>query len=303
MNEKNMSLLQEIKVNTIAAENIDIVEEWYSTWLDYKVCERGFIDQLLADSWNAPLMKNQPYLVLQPSTKEDKFIRVCKIDRVKDYKPMTSLGWNSFELIVEDVYQLYEKLKESPFKIIGPPASLGGDLDFIHAMQVEGPAKEILYLTCDKVKAPDSLLPKPKAFVGRPFIVILAANGIDEVQEFYCSKFGLKKEEDMQTKIGVIAHAQNLPEEHIYDMGFMALSKVGNFIEYDGYDKAFGERPCNEGQLPPGCSTVTFTVTSLDTLNIDFVGNTVNNDSIIYNGKRSRTAKGFTGELIELVEE
>ena len=87
MNEKNMPLLQEIKVNTIAAENIDIVEEWYSTWLDYKVCERGFIDQLLADSWNAPLMKNQPYLVLQPSTKEDKFIRVCKIDRVKDYKP------------------------------------------------------------------------------------------------------------------------------------------------------------------------------------------------------------------------
>ena len=39
MNEKNMPLLQEIKVITIAAENIDIVDEWFATWVDYKVCE------------------------------------------------------------------------------------------------------------------------------------------------------------------------------------------------------------------------------------------------------------------------
>ena len=303
MNKINPPLLKRIKVNTIAANNIELVEEWYTKWLDYKVCERGFVEQSLANSWNTPLMKNKPYLLLQPSSEEDVFIRVCKIDEVKNYKPMTSLGWNAFELIIEDVYELYEKLKESPFKIIGPPASLGGELDFIHAMQVEGPAKEILYLTCDKVKAPDSLLPKPGAFVGRPFIVILAANGIHEVQEFYCSKFGLKREEDMQTTIEVIANAQSLPKGHIYDMGFMALSSLGNFIEYDGYDRVFGKRPCNKGQLPPGCSTATFTVDSLNDLNLDFVGDIIESNSIVYNGRRSRTAKGYTGELIELIEE
>ena len=64
-----------------------------------------------------------------------------------------------------------------------------------------------------------------------------------------------------------------------------------------------GKRPCNKGQLPPGCSTVTFTVDSLNDLNLDFVGDIIEINSIVYNGRRSRTAKGYTGELIELIEE
>lgn len=297
------SILKRIKINTVAAHNIKLVEEWYTQWLGYQVCEKGVINPTLANSWGTPLMQNQPYLLLQPESKEDVFIRVCKIDKVPNYKPMTSLGWNAFELIVEDVYKLHKKIKKSPFKIIGPPASLGGDLDFIHAMQVEGPVGEILYLTCDRVKASDTLLPRPNSFVGRSFIVILAGHGINITQDFYCSKFNLKKEEDMKTEISVIANAQGLPSKHIYDMGFMSLSQEGNFIEYDGYSSSFGARPSIEGQLPPGCSSVSFTVENLDNLKLDFIGEPVNDESVAYNGKKSRTAIGPAGELIEFVEE
>ena len=216
---------------------------------------------------------------------------------------MNTLGWNAFEIIVDDVYAINERILKSPFKIIGEPASLGGDLDFIHAMQIEGPAGDVLYLTCDKVRAADSLLPSPGASVGRPFIVILAGNGVDKTQGYYSKTFGMKREADMQTSIGVIADAQGLPKDHVFDMGFMALADTGNFIEYDGYADRFGPRPQHDGQLPPGCSTVSVTVADLEALDLDYVGDAVSDPSMAYGGKKCRTARGPVGELLELIED
>jgi len=302
MNSEIPPLLKRIKINTVAAPDIKLIEDWYSKYLGYNVCEQGILSEKLASSWGTPKMVDRPYSLMQPKSQEDVFIRVCEIDKVENYKPMTTLGWNSFEIIVDNVYELYDEIKKSPFKIIGKPASLGGDLDFIHAMQVEGPAGDILYLTCDRVRAPDTLLPLPESFVGRPFIVILAGHGVETTQNFYNKKFLMKRDEDMKTEIGVIADAQGLAKEHIFDMGFMALSDSGNFIEYDGYSSNFGTRPHNEGQLPPGCSTVSFEVESIDQIDLNFVGEAVEDPSIAYAGGRSRTAIGPVGELIELVE-
>lgn len=303
MSDDPTPLLKRLKINTVAAPDIALVESWYTEWLGYAVCERGDISESLAKSWDTPAMAGRPYILMKPESGDDVFIRVCQIDPVPDYKPMNTLGWNAFEVIIDDVYALNDKLVNSPFKIIGEPASLGGDLDFIHAMQVEGPAGDVLYLTCDRVRAPDTLLPPPGSFVGRPFIVILAGNGVEDTQRWYSETFKMKREEDMQTKIGVVATAQGKPDEHIFDMGFMALAETGNFIEYDGYDASYGARPCTEGQLPPGCSTVSFTVASIDALDLDYVGDAVSDGSEAYGGGRTRTARGPAGELIELIEE
>ena len=106
----------------------------------------------------------------------------------------------------------------------------------------------------------------------------------------------------MQTAIGVVADAQGLPNDYVFDMGFMALAETGNFIEYDGYGDTFGPRPTNAGQLPPGCSTVSFSVDSLDAFDLDFVGDAVSDASMAYAGGRARMARGPVGELIELIE-
>jgi hypothetical protein len=303
MTDTPTPLLKRLKINTVAAPDIGLVESWYTEWLGYSVCERAEIGADLAASWGAPAMAGRPYILMQPESGADVFIRAVEIDEVPGYKPMTTLGWNAFELIIDDVYKLNDRLLKSPFKIIGEPASLGGDLDFIHAMQVQGPAGDILYLTCDRVRAPDTLLPPSGSFVGRPFIVILAGHGVEDTQGWYSKTFNMKREEDMQTSIGVVSDAQGLPNDHIYDMGFMFLGQAGNFIEYDGYDKQFGARPCADGQLPPGCSTVTFSVDSLAALDLDWVGDAIDGPGMGYNGGRTRTARGAVGELIELVEE
>jgi hypothetical protein len=302
MNSEPTPLLKRLKINTVAAPDIALVESWYTEWLGYGAVERGEISSDLANAWAAPAMAGRPYVLLQPESGADVFIRVVEIDAVDGYKPMNSLGWNSFEVIIDDVYKLNERLVNSPFKIIGEPASLGGDLDFIHAMQVVGPAGDVLYLTCDRVRAADTLLPPSGSFVGRPFIVILAGNGVDVTQSYYNEKFLMKREEDMQTAIGVVANAQGLPDDHIFDMGFMALAETGNFIEYDGYGDSFGARPQTAGQLPPGCSTVSFSVDSLDAFDLDFVGDAVTDSSMAYAGGRMRMVRGPVGELFELIE-
>jgi len=238
---------------------------------------------------------------MEPESGTDAFIRVVEIDPVPSYKPLTTIGWNAFELIVDDVYAVNEKLLNSPFKIIGPPSPLDGDLNFIHAMQVIGPANEVLYLTCDTTRAPDSLLPVPDSSVDRPFIAVLAGTGIDATQGFYCEKFAMVRDEDMQTPIGVLADAQGLPADTQYDMGFMFLGEPGNFIEYDGYSAEYGARPHSEGQLPPGCATVSFSVQDLNLPGLEFVGEATEGPGLAYGGGMTRTVRGAAGELIELI--
>ena len=67
--------------------------------------------------------------------------------------PYTTYGWSASELIVQDVDQLADDLADSPFEIIGPPKNLSFT-DDIRAMQVLGPANEILYLTQVKDNVP-----------------------------------------------------------------------------------------------------------------------------------------------------
>ena len=135
MNDEPTPLLKRLKINTVAAPDVGVVESWYTEWLGYSVCERGEVSADLAGSWGAAVMTGRPYIVMQPESGTDVFIRVVEIDEVADYKPMTTLGWNSFEIIIDDVYKLNEKLLNSPFKIMGEPSPLDGELNFIHAMQ------------------------------------------------------------------------------------------------------------------------------------------------------------------------
>jgi len=296
-------LVSRIKVSTIAATDLAQVEEWYGEWLGYKVCERGKISSAIANSWGANDMAGNPYILMQPESGDDAFIRTVCIDPVPGYKPLTTLGWNSFELIIDNVYDLNETMEKSPFKIIGTPKPLEGDLSFIHAMQVLGPASEVLYLTCDTTREPGSLLPVPSSAVGRTFIVILAGTGVDVTQAYYSKKFGMVRDEDFNTPIGVIADAQGLPQDHIYPMGFMSLAAKGNFIEFDGYDDSFGARPRTAGQLPPGNALVSFSISKLEDIDIDFISKPVVEETMAYGGNRTATFIGPAGELVEIIEE
>lgn len=300
--EESKAVITRIKMVTIGAPDLGPIEDWYVNWLGHKVVERGEISENLAQSWGAPKSAGRSYILMQPESGSDVFVRAVHVDSVADYRPMTTTGWNSFEIIVDDVYALNEKLKDGPFEIIGNarPLGTGGT---IHAMQVIGPADDVLYLTCELGDRETSNLPIPGSFVDRTFIVVLAGSDADEVREFYVGNLSMKRDRDFDLPIGIISRAQGLPEDHSFPLRMVMASERGNMIEIDGYPESAGQRPRAEGQLPPGNALVTFSTTDIDAARIDFIHSPVIDDSLAYGGRRSASFVGPAGEITELIEE
>ena len=83
---------------------------------------------------------------MQPESGAGVFLRFVQAAPVAGYGPMKTFGWNATEILVQDPDALAEQLADSPFKIVGSPMNLSSN-ENIRAMQVVGPANEVLYLT------------------------------------------------------------------------------------------------------------------------------------------------------------
>jgi len=292
-------VISRIKYSTIGAPDVDAVERLYTTLLGHTVVEKSKVSAAMANSWGTPNTAGRPFVLMRPATGEDVLIRAVEIDPVEGYEAMTTWGWNSFEIIVNDVDDLHERMLKSEFRHIGGPANLGGGTSPIRASQYIGPAEEVLYFNCETGDRSKSQLPDPGEDVGRTNIFVLAGPSVEKAMAFYSAAFGLPKGSSFPTPIGVISRAQGLPDGTIFTMGFSRLRERGNAIEFDEYPEGTGPRPRAEGQLPPGNAIASFNVDSLDAVNVDFIAEPITE----YRGKRSAAFLGPVGELVELIEE
>lgn len=71
-----------IKMGTIGSVDLPSTEDWYTNWLGYSVVDRGEVSEALAASWGAPGVVGRPYIVMQPESGADVFIRAVKSDGV-----------------------------------------------------------------------------------------------------------------------------------------------------------------------------------------------------------------------------
>jgi catechol 2,3-dioxygenase-like lactoylglutathione lyase family enzyme len=295
-------LLKRIKIATVSVPNIDEAKDLYKQWLGYKAIESGKISADLAALWGAPDMVGRAFATLQPASKVDVYIRLVEIERVGNYRAMTTWGWNSVEILCEDPEKLHAKLGKSPFMIIGKPRRLKG-YPTICATQVRGPGNEILYLTNDLGNPGTGLLPKPQSTVDRPFIMVLATGDAVATQRWYCDTFKMKRHPINGNPVDIIQDAQALPPTHEFPLTIASLAEHGNLIEIDGYPALTGPRQRNHGQLPPGVAMTSFTVKSLDALKLRWLKSPAVVKSAGYDGRRAACTIGPAGEIIELVEE
>ena len=289
--------LKRIKMATIAVPDLSAIEPLYNDWLGYAVVERGDVPQDLANSWGAPKSGGRPYIIMQPESGTDVFIRAVEIDPVPEYKAMTTWGWNAIEIIVDEPDALYEKLLDSPFTLLGKPAGLK-NYPSIRATQFKGPAEDVLYLTAETGDRTKSLLPRPGAFVGRVFIMVVAGPDINALQDWYADTFDMARGPINNSPIDLINEAQGLPLGSERPLTIVGMSDHGNILELDGYGEHTGPRPHAKGELPPGIAMTSVTVASIDDLDIETI-----KDPIVAYGSRSAVAIGPAGELLELIEE
>jgi hypothetical protein len=290
-----------ILIITLGAPNIGAEEAAYSKWLGYTAQAHGTVDKDLASAWAAPAMTGRPYVLMQPESKEKIYLRFVQVDAARGYVPMKTFGWNAIEIMVKDPDELAQRLGKpgSPFEIIGPPRSLGPNSP-IRAMQVVGPAKEVLYLTRIPPRADDPSV-GAQTFVDRPFILIVGGRQLDGLRDFYGTNFGAKVTPPVQARMTVLNKAHGFDIETTHPLSIARISAKYS-IEMDGYPQTAIARPTKKGELPPAIASVTFAVDSLDALKVPLLAKPRKVAAAPYSGRRVAMTRGAAGELVELVE-
>jgi hypothetical protein len=232
------------------------IEAAYTRWLGYRVLERSAVPVALARDWEAPAIAGRAQLLLAPSAGEQVVLRFIEEPLAAGWRALATFGWNVSEIVVEDVDALAASFTGSPFRILGPPASLTR-FPMIRAMQVIGPAGECLYFT--QVGEGSGLeLARAQAPVGRVFIVVA---GGPEVHSMFSPYAGFANDIDppVRTAVKVISQAHGLPADTLHAHGLVKLGH-GSLIELDEYPPLARVREVPAGALPPGMAVVSLAV-------------------------------------------
>ena len=293
-------MLGRISTVTITAPDLPAAVAAYQRYLGYRVVDDGALGRDIARAWGRPQLAGQRTVLLEPESGAETYLRFVHGPAYVEHEPLSCVGWNAAELIVQDVDALAAELAGSPFRIIGPPADLSFS-DQIRAMQVVGPAREVLYLTQIKQKLAAFDTPEAASFVDRVFIVILGGASLDALQDYYHLQFGVPRATAMASVVSVLSAQYGLPRD--YRHAIAALQVSGQcYIEADQMPSAAASRPCLPGQLPPGVAMVSFEIDRLPGQLSSSLGPAHRAAGLPYAGRRSQACVGAAGELIELIE-
>jgi catechol 2,3-dioxygenase-like lactoylglutathione lyase family enzyme len=293
-------MLGRISTVTINTPDLRAAAAAYQRFLGYRVIDDGALPRDVARSWGRPQLAGQRWLMMEPESGAETFLRFVQGPAYVDYEPLACVGWNAAELIVRDVDALAQRLAGSPFHTIGPPADLSFS-DKIRAMQVVGPAREVLYLTQIKERLAAFDTPEAASDVDRVFIVILGGASLDALQDYYHLQFGVARAAVIPSVVSVLSARYGLPRDFRHPIA--ALPVRGQcYIEADQMPAAVAPRPCDPGRLPPGIAMVSFEIDGLPGALPSALGPAQSAPGLPYGGRRSRTCVGAAGELIELID-
>ena len=252
--------------------------------MGYKLVRRGKLDAATVTAWGAPGLKGRRFIILAPESGENFFMRFVEQATPAGFDPAQSYGWNAAEITVQNSMELYERLKDSPFKVRGPPAPIP-TYPYLRAMGAVGPAGERLNLTWITEKRPD--LAEAKSFVGRCFIATQTVPDLPAALQYYRTTFG-----------SIPSPVRKLPSS---DLSVVPLSD-GCKIQVTQHRGSAQQRERVDQGLPPGLAMVTFEFSALDNLRSRFVMPARKAVLEPYRGRRTAVMPGFAGELLELVE-
>lgn len=226
----------------------------YTRDLGFVEVQSGKVSADQAASWQAPATAGAHFVSLAPGGHEDFLMRFVEQPAATAYRAFSTHGWNAAELIVEDVDAMARSLEGSAFRIVGAPADLVFCTD-IRAMQVVGPAGELLYLTQFKRPVPGLDVPRPRCPVDRVFIVILGGSTLPAMQAFYADNFGVPEAPVMESRVVAMADVFGLDREHRFRIAALPLAGQ-SLIEIDAMPEGAGPVPRDNGRLPSGISIV-----------------------------------------------
>lgn len=288
-----------IKCGTISTPDLAAALVDYRDLLGLMTVEQSFVPADLAASWGAPASAGQAYALLRPTSGAACFLRLIEAPLHPDFTPTRTFGWAAFEITVQDVYGLAERVAGSGFEIVGPPKPIPG-LPYFVAMQVIGRGREMLYFNEVAMDTPTSDLPKARSPVDHLFITILATPDRPATIAELVATLGLDEGGSYTINYTMINKAFGLPDGTQSTITMVQKGRLP-IVEVDGYPEGATARPAFAGMLPSGNAMVTLAVDRLDP-GLDYLAPPARRDGPLYEGRRAAALSGSAGELIELIE-
>ena len=82
-----------LRAATLTTPDPEATAARYAEWFDYSVVDRGVVDAGLAASWGCPGSAGKAYVVAQPASGADVYLRFVQGDGHPDYRPLRTFGW------------------------------------------------------------------------------------------------------------------------------------------------------------------------------------------------------------------
>ena len=217
------------------------------------------IDAAQARAWQLPGAEGCRTITLYPASGARSFVRFIESATVKPSRPLTNTGWTAVELVVQDLDALAAGLADGPFRVIGPPAVLDFEFtDQLRAMQVVGPAGEVLYLTEIGGDIPGFELPVAHSPVDRIFVAVLGTRRLKQAAGFYAVHTVNQPGPPIDARVRVLAAAHGLPFDATFRLQTFALP-ASTLIEIDDLPATTTQpSPVSRCGLPAGIAIMTF---------------------------------------------
>ncbi|MFV8784201.1 hypothetical protein ACNKU7_17405 [Microbulbifer sp. SA54] len=279
-------------IATLASDDAARLVDDYCSDLHCQVLASESLTQPMATQWGCPKLAGARYWLLGNILGRP-WLRIVEDPTATPATPLACAGWMAMEILVDDVDGLAASLADSPFRVLRPVANLELS-DKIRAVQVQGPAGELLYLTQISGEVPPFQLPQASCAVDHLFIPVLASTDRAASLARYESLAQLSGL-SFDTKVTVINQLRNLPMEQQHPLATLQLAG-STLIEIDQLDN-LAIAPGETHTLGGGIAMVTFYIDR-----IPEQAETHCHEAAPYHGRRSCTLHGHDGERIELIE-
>ena len=217
----------------------------------------GLVPAAMAQAWGRPALAGRRMLELaEPGGPT--LLRVLVVPGAVPRPTRFSHGWMALEILVRDVDALEAPARAAGFEVVGPPADLEMSPN-LRAMQLVGPAGEMLYLTQVKAPVPPFDLPlssdlPPACALGPLFIAVMSTPSRNAALAA-CAALQPLSTLQFETKVTVLNRALGRPLATRWPLATVALAGQCLF-EIDEVQDAALQPPAELGELPSGLAWI-----------------------------------------------
>ena len=300
--QKPFRALRAIEIATHCVPALEVCVPAYRELLDYRLVDEGALPEALCAAWDTPDMLGRRFALLQPASGAPVYLRFIETGNSGGYWPPVTQGWIATEVLAEDPDALVDILSGSGFRHIGGPANLYPGAKSARAMQMAGPAGELMYFTRILPGGSRFGLKGAKSFVDRPFIMVVGGTSMARITEFYAGVLGLRVTESSPFIIGQMSRVLGAHPRTAYPVSLARIPGRSFLLELEELPQDIELRNRPDGQLPEGLSMVSFTSEKLSGLAIDFRAEPRPVGLPPYHGREVAVVEGPAGEWLELID-